>query len=346
MILRRRHSSAPAQGERAKVNIRRREFIALIGCAAVLPLAARAQQPKTPVIGFLHAASRKESAKRLAAFHKGLNEAGFVEGQNVAIEYRWADGHADRLPDLAVDLVRRPVTVIATPGSAAAAIAAKAATTRIPIVFATGADPVALGLVASLNHPGGNVTGMVSQNVELAAKRLEVMREMVPQATRYFAVVNPTSPLTEPFMDDLQAGAKTLGIQVGVLSTGSEAEIDATFAALPKQSGTALVFSSDGFLYGQRGQIVALAARYALPAIYDGRDYVDVGGLASYGADFLNVMQLAGNYVGRILKGEKPADLPVMRSEKFELVVNLKTAKALGLTIPDKLLALADEVIE
>ena len=256
-------------------------------------------------------------------------------GEKIAIYYRWADGVADRLAVMAADLVRRRVVLIATPGSGAAAVAAKAVTTSIPIVFATGADLVALGLVASLNHPGGSVTGIVSQNVDLAA-----------QATHYFAVVNPTSPLTEPFMDDLKAGAKKLGIQVGVLTAGSEAEIDAAFAGLPEQSGTALVFSSGGFLYGRRGQIVALAARYALPAIYDGRDYVDAGGLASYGADFLNVMQLAGDYVGRVLKGEKPADLPVMRSEKFELVINLKTAKALGLTVPDKLLALADEVIE
>jgi putative tryptophan/tyrosine transport system substrate-binding protein len=329
--------------------VRRREFIALVGGAAALtvarPFVAHAEQTK-PLIGFLHASSRQASAKRLAAFHKGLNETGLVEGQNIAIEYRWADGDADRLPEMAADLVRRRVVLIATPGSGAAAVAAKAVTTSIPIVFATGADPVALGLVASLNHPGGNVTGIVSQNVELAAKRLEILRELVPQATHYFAVVNPTSPLTEPFMDDLQAGAKKLGIQVGVLTAGSEPEIDAAFVGLPKQSGTALVFSSDGFLYGRRGQIVALAARYALPAIYDGRDYVDAGGLASYGADFLNVMQLAGDYVGRVLKGEKPADLPVMRSEKFELVINLKTAKALGLTVPDKLLALADEVIE
>jgi putative tryptophan/tyrosine transport system substrate-binding protein len=282
----------------------------------------------------------------LAAFHKGLNETGFVEGQNVTIEYRWADGDADRLPEMAVDLVRRQVALITTPGSGAAAVAAKAVTSSIPIVFATGADPVALGLVASLNHPGGNVTGIISQNVDLAAKRLEVLRELASQATHFFAFVNPTSPLTEPFMDNLQEGAKTLGIQVGVLSANSEAEIDAAFAGLPKQGGTALVFSSDGFLYGRRRQLVALAARYALPAIYDGRDYVDAGGLASYGADFLNVVELAGNYVGRVLKGEKPADLPVMRSEKFELVINLKAAKALGLTVPDKLLALADEVIE
>jgi putative ABC transport system substrate-binding protein len=272
--------------------------------------------------------------------------SGFVDGQNITIEYRWAEGDADRLPEMAADLARRQVALITTPGSATAAVAAKAVTSRIPIVFATGADPVALGLVASLAHPGGNVTGIVSQNVELAAKRLEVLRELVPQAAHYFALVNPTSPLTEPFVDDLQAGATKLGISVGILKAGSETEIDAAFAGLPQQRGTALVLSSDAFLYGRRGQIVSLAAQYAVPTIYDGRDYVDAGGLASYGADFLNVMQLAGNYVGRILKGEKPADLPVMRSEKFELVINLKSAKALGLAVPDKLLALTDEVIE
>jgi putative tryptophan/tyrosine transport system substrate-binding protein len=329
--------------------MRRRDFIALVGSAAALsaahPFAARAEQTK-PLIGFLHASSRQASAKRLAAFHKGLNETGFVDGQNITIEYRWADGDADRLPEMAADLVRRHVALIATPGSGTAAIAAKAVTTRIPIVFATGADPVALGLVASLNHPGGNVTGIISQNVDLAAKRLEVLRQIVPSATHYFAMVNPASPLTEPFLDDLQAGAKKLGIDVGILKVGNEAEIDAAFAGLPQQSGRALILSSDALLYGRRGQITALAARYATPAIYDGRDYVDAGGLASYGADFLNVMQLAGNYVGRILKGEKPDDLPVMRSEKFELVINLKAANALGLTVPDKLLALADEVIE
>lgn len=326
--------------------MRRRDILTLLAGAAAWPAAARAQKPGQPVIGFLHASSQRETGKRLDAFHKGLNETGFVDGQNITIEYRWADGDADRLPEMAAELVRRQVTLIATPGSGTAAVAAKAATSSIPIVFATGADPVALGLVASLNHPGGNVTGIVSQNVELAAKRLEVLRELVPQATHYFAMVNPGSSLTEPFVDDLQAGAKKLGINVGILKAGSEAEIDAAFAGLPQQSGTALVLSSDAFLYGRRRQIVALAARYGVPAIYDGRDYVDAGGLASYGADFLNVMELAGNYVGRVLKGEKPADLPVMRSEKFELVINLKTAKSLGLTIPDKMLALADAVIE
>ena len=328
--------------------MRRRSFIALIGSAvAAWPYAARAEQPaKMPVIGFLHGASRQESAKRLAAFHKGLNEAGFIEGQNVAIEYRWADGRTDRLPDMAAELIRRQVAVIATPGSASAAVAAKAATTTVPIVFATGADPVGLGLVASLNRPGGNATGIVSQNVELAAKRLEMMREMVPQASHYFAFINPASPLTEPFIKDLLAGAAILGIQIDILRASTDAEIEAAFAGLPQQAGTVLVFSSHAFLYSHRAQIVALVARRAVPAIFDGIDYVSIGGLASYGADFLNVMQLAGDYTGRILKGEKPADLPVVQAAKFELVINLKTAKTLGLNVPDKLLALADEVLE
>jgi putative tryptophan/tyrosine transport system substrate-binding protein len=332
------------RGRYDTLSLDRRSLLTLLGAAA-WTLPARADQTR-PLIGFLHASSRKDTAKRLSAFQNGLSKAGFVDGQNITIEYRWADGDADRLPEMAADLVRRQVALIATPGSGTAAVAAKAVTASIPIVFATGADPVALGLVASLNHPGGNVTGIISQNVDLAAKRLEVLSEMAPQTKHYFTVVNPTSPLTEPFLDDLQAGAKKLGVNVDILKAGSESEIDAAFAGLPKKSSTALVLSSDALLYGRREQITALAARYAVPAIYDGRDYVDVGGLASYGADFLNVMQLAGNYVGRILKGEKPADLPVMRSEKFELVINLKTAKALGLTVPDKLLALADEVIE
>jgi putative ABC transport system substrate-binding protein len=282
----------------------------------------------------------------LAAFHRGLNDAGFVEGRNVAIEYRWADGQTGQLAGMVADLIHQQVAVIATPGSAPAAVVAKTATTTIPIVFATGADPVELGLVASLNRPGGNVTGVISQNVELAAKRLEVLRELVPQATRYFAFVNPASPLTKPFVKDLQAGAATLGIEISILRASNDAEIAEAVAGLPQGPGIALIFASDGFLYSRRDNIAALVAQHAVPAIYDGIDYVKAGGLASYGADFLHVMELAGAYTGRVLKGEKPADLPVVRAEKFELVINLKTAKALGLAIPDKMLALADEVIE
>jgi putative tryptophan/tyrosine transport system substrate-binding protein len=328
--------------------VRRRDFIvSLTGAVAAWPLTGSAQQAgKIPVVGFLHSASRQEYAPRLAAFHKGLNDAGFIEGRNVAIEYRWADGRTDQLASMVADLIHDQVAVIATPGSAPAAVVAKTATTTIPIVFATGADPVDLGLVASLNRPGGNVTGVISQNVELAAKRLEVLRELVPQATRYFALVNPASPLTKPFVKDLQVGATTLGIQIDILRASNDVDIADALASLPQKSGAALIFASDGFFYSRRDNIVALVANHAVPAIYDGVDYVKAGGLASYGADFLHVMELAGEYTGRVLKGEKPADLPVVRAEKFELTINLKTAKDLGLAVPDKILALADEVIE
>jgi putative tryptophan/tyrosine transport system substrate-binding protein len=325
----------------------RREFIALLGGAAAMwPLGAHAQQTAMPVIGFLHSGSPEQNTKRLAAFRKGLNEAGFVEGQNVAIEYRWAAGQSDKLPALAADLIRRRVEVIATAGSTPAAVVAKAATTTIPIVFAVGADAVALGLVASLNRPGGNVTGITSLNADVAAKRLGVLRELVPQATRYFTLVNPTSQLAEPFIKDLQAGAASLAIHIDVLHASTDGEIEAAFAGLPQPAGTVLIFPPDAFFYIRRARISALAERHTVPTIFDGRDYVDAGGLASYGADFLNVMELAGNYTAPILKGEKPADLPVVQAAKFELVINLKTAKALGVTVPPTLLALADEVIE
>jgi putative ABC transport system substrate-binding protein len=327
--------------------LRRRDFITLIGGAAsvALPIALHAQQ-SMPVIGFLHGGSPEQNVKRLAAWRKGLGEAGFVEGQNVAIEYRWAAGQNDKLPALAADLIGRKVSVLVAAGSTPAAIAAKAATATIPIVFAIGADPIALGLVASLNRPGGNATGATSLNAELAAKRFGVLRELAPQTTHYFTVVNPTSPLAKPFIKDLEAGAATLGIHVDVLRASTEGEIAAAFAGLPQQPGNALVFPPDSFFYIHRAQLAALAARYVLPAIFDVRDYVDAGGLVSYGTDFLNVMQTAGSYTGRVLKGEKPADLPVVQAAKFELVINLKTAKALGLTVPPTLLALADEVIE
>jgi putative tryptophan/tyrosine transport system substrate-binding protein len=326
--------------------MRRRDFIkVLAGSAVALPLAAHAQQPAVPVIGFLHSGSPDQNVKRLAAFRKGLNEAGFVEGQNVAIEYRWAAGQNDKLPALVADLIRRQVAVIATAGSTPASVAAKAATTTIPIVFAVGADAVALGLVASLNRPGGNVTGITSLNADIAAKRLGVLRELVPQATRYFTLVNPTSQLAEPFIKDLQAGAASLGTHIDILHASTDGEIEAAFADLPL-AGTVLVFPPDAFFYIRRARIAALAARHAVPTMFDGRDYVDAGGLASYGADFVNVMELAGNYTARILKGEKAADLPVVQAARFELVINLKTAKALGVTVPPTLLAIADEVIE
>jgi putative ABC transport system substrate-binding protein len=328
--------------------MRRREFIALLGGAAVAlsQRCARAQDRVMPVIGFLHPASRAENAKRLDAFLKGLAEEGFVDGKNVTIEYHWANGQDDKLPELAADLVRQNVTVIATPGSIPAARAAKAATSSIPIVFATGGDPVAAGLVESLNRPGGNVTGITSLNANVVSKRLELLHQLVPRAKRYFVLINPTSPIAAPFVKDVQAGAPTLGIHIDIVHASSESEIDAAFANLPPGPDKTLLSSPDPFLYSRRAQIIALTARDAIPAAFDTPEWAEAGALLTYGADFLDTLQRAGGYVGRILKGEKPVDLPVVQSEKFELVINLKTAKALGLDIPPTLLALADEVIE
>ena len=314
--------------------------------AAAWPLAARAQQPAMPVIGFLHAGSPDENAKRLGAFRKGLGDAGFVEGQNVAIEYRWASGKSENLPGMAADLIRRNVTLIATPGSTAAAVAAKAATATIPIVFSSGTDPVSLGLVASISRPGGNVTGITSLNAELAAKRLGLFREMVPKASRYFTLVKPTSELAAPFVRDLQEAADSLGIRIDVLNANTTDEIDAAFAGLPREPDNVMVFGPEGFFYIHRARIAGLALRHALPTIFDVRDYVDAGGLASYGSDYFDLMELVGNYTGRVLKGEKPADLPVQQATKFELIINRKTAEALGIDISPTLLATADEVIE
>ena len=282
----------------------------------------------------------------MAAYRKGLSDAGFVEGQNTAIEFRWADGHVDRLPEMAADLIRRQVAVIATPGSTDAALAAKSATTTIPIVFAAGGDPVALGLVASLNRPGGNVTGATSMNADIAAKRLGLIRQLLPQDARYFVLVNPTGVLADPYIKDLEAGAASLGLHAEILHASNDAEIDAAFANLPQEPGTVLLVSTDAFFFSRHTQIASLATRHALPAMFDNREYTAAGGLMSYGADFYNVLQLAGVYTGRILKGEKPADLPVVQATKYEFVINLKTAKQLGLTIPPGILAIADEVIE
>ena len=326
----------------------RRVFITLLGGASLVsPLAVRAQNSSMPVIGFLHSGSPEQNVQRLAAYRQGLNQAGFVEGQNVTIEFRWAAGRNNELHALASDLVRRQVAVIATPGSTLAAVVAKTATTSIPIVFAVGADPVALGLVASFNRPGGNVTGITSLNAEIAAKRFGLIRELVPHAVRYFALVNPTDPvLAEPFTKDVQAGAATIGIHIDIIRASTEAEIEAAFAKLPRQPGSVLIFGPDAFFYTRRRQIAALAAQNAVSTIFDGRDYVEAGGLASYGADFDTLMRLAGGYTGSILKGAKPADLPIVRSTKYELVINLKTANALGLVVPPMLLATADKVIE
>ena len=327
--------------------MKRREFVRLLGgAAAAWPLAARAQQQSLPVIGFLHSGSQEQNVDRLAAYRKGLGEEGFVEGQNVTIEFRWAAGQSDKLPALAVDLIRRQVAVIATPGSTPAAVVAKTATATIPIVFVSVGDPVALGLVASLNRPGGNVTGITSLGTEIAAKRFGLIRELLPQARRYFALINPTSPVADPIIKTLEAGAATLGMHVEILRASTDREIDAAFANLPQQAGNAMVSGNDSFFYIRRAQIAALAIRHAVPVIFDDREFPKAGGLVSYGGDALNLMQLAGNYTGRILKDAKPADLPVMQPTKFELVINLKTAKALGLEIPPGVLAIADEVIE
>jgi putative tryptophan/tyrosine transport system substrate-binding protein len=325
------------------IHIQRREFIVTLG-AAVLPLAARAQQPAMPVVGFLHAGSLEQNVKRLAAWRNGLSETGFIEGQNVAIDFRWADGRLDRLPELAADLIRRQVAVIATPGSTDAALAAKSATATIPIVFA--GDVVALGLVSSLSRPGGNITGATSLNTDIAAKRLGLIRQVVPQDARFFVLVNPTSVLAQPFIKDLQAGAASLGLHVAILHASTDAEIDAAFANLSQRPVCVLLVSTDAFFFSRHRQIVALASRRALPAMFDNREYAMAGGLMSYGADFYDILQLAGGYTGRILKGEKPADLPIVQSAKFEFVINLKTANALGLTIPPGILAIVDVVVE
>jgi putative tryptophan/tyrosine transport system substrate-binding protein len=325
---------------------RRREFITLLGGATTWPLAARAQQQTMPVVGFLHSSSPEPNANRVAAFRKGLSEASYVEGQNVVIEFRWAAGQDDRLPDLAADLIRRRVAVIATPASTQAALAAKAATTSIPIVFAVASDPVALGLVASLNRPGGNATGVSFLFAELVSKQLGMLRELVPAAKRFVALVGPNATITDAVIKDLQASASALGLPVEILRSGTAREIDAAFANLVQKPGGALWVSPDAFFTSRRAQIVTLAARHALPAIYYAREFAEIGGLMSYGANVANGYQLTGIYVGRVLKGEKPADLPVMQPTKFELVINLNTARAVGIAIPNTLLALADEVIE
>jgi len=326
--------------------MKRREFIGLLGGAAALPFAVHAQSPAMPLIGFLHAGSPDENARRLDAFRKGLAAAGFVEGQNVAIEYRWASGRTQELAAMAADLIGKSVALIVTPGSTAAAVAAKAATSSVPIVFSSGTDPVALGLVASLNRPGGNATGITSLNAELAAKRLGLFRELAPGLTRYFTLVRPSSELAAPFVADLQKAAASLGVGVEVLKADTSDEIDAALASVPQQAGCGMVFGPEGFFYIHRQRIAELALARALPTIFDVRDYADVGGLASYGSDYFNVMEHTGNYVARVLRGEKPADLPVQQATKFELVINRRTAKALGIELSRTLLATAEDVID
>jgi len=299
-----------------------------------------------PVIGFLHSGTAEQNARRLQGFRKGLSDAGCVEDQKVMIDYRWADGKADRLPEMVADLVRRQVAVIATLSSQPATLAAKAATTTIPIVFTWPGDPVDSGLVASLNRPGGNATGISTLNYELAAKRLGLLREVAPKATAFFVLLNPADPGTEKASRDLQATARTVEVQLQILYAGSDREIDAAFATLASRPAAALVVNADPFLFIRRAQITALAARHAVPAIYYDREFAVSGGLMSYGTDLPSAWGQAGTYVARILKGEKPAELPVAQPTKFELVINLKTAKALGLEVPSNLLFTADEVIE
>jgi putative ABC transport system substrate-binding protein len=326
--------------------MRRRNFLSVLGGAAAWPLAARAQQPAMPVIGFLHSGSPEPIANRVAAFRKGLGEAGYVEGQNVAIEYRWAVGQNDQLAELVADLIRRRVAVITTPGSTPASLAAKAATTTIPVVFLVGSDPVALGLVASLNRPGGNATGVNVQLGELVAKRLGMLREVAPSANRFVALVNPNTAFTDAVVKELQTSASEAGLPIEILRASTGREIDAAFANLVQKPGGALLIGPDAVFVSRRAQIVTLAARHALPAIYFTRDFAEIGGLMSYGPNLADAYHQTGVYVGRVLKGEKPADLPVVQPTKFELVVNLNTARALGIAIPNTLLALADEVIE
>jgi putative tryptophan/tyrosine transport system substrate-binding protein len=327
--------------------IGRRDFITLLGgAAAAWPLAARAQQPAMPVVGVLSAEWPNVSSDRLRAFHDGLRETGYAEGRNLAIEYRWAEGRNDRLPALAAELVHRQVTVIVST-STPAVLAARTATTTIPIVFFIAVDPVQLGLVASLSRPGGNLTGVITLNVEVAAKRLELLHEVVPNATIVALLVNPTStPLAETTTRELEAAARTLGLEFHVLHASSEREIDAAFATLVQLRAGALVIGADPLFNSRSEQLAALTIRHRVPAIYQFREFVSAGGLMAYGSTVLDTYRPLGVYTGRILKGEKPAELPIQQATKVELVINMKTAKALGLTVPLPMVGRVDEVIE
>jgi putative ABC transport system substrate-binding protein len=327
------------------IGIARRDFIAAFGCATAWPFAALTQQAAMPMVGLLNSASAQAYAARIAAFRQGLGETGYVEGQNVAIEYQWAEGQYDRLPSMAAELVRRHVAVIAaitTP----CALAAKTATATIPIVFEVGGDPVELGLVASLNRPGGNLTGVGLLNAELGPKRLELLHDLVPAAAIVAVIVNPANPNSEALLADLQSTARSLGLELHILRASSDPELEAVFATLAQSHAGALLIGTDPFFNSRSVKLAAFAMHQSIPVIYQYREFAAAGGLMSYGASFTEPLRLAGVYVGRILKGEKPADLPVQQVTKVELIVNLKTAKALGLTIPLPMLGRADEVIE
>jgi putative ABC transport system substrate-binding protein len=327
--------------------MKRREFMALLGSAALWPLPARAQQPAMPVIGYLNAYSPDGQSERLRGFRQGLAETGYVEGVSVAIEYRWAEDQFDRLPALAAELARREVAMIAATGSLLSALAAKAATTTIPIVFLVAEDPVRVGLVTSLARPGGNLTGINFLSAELVAKRLELTRELVPGMAHVAVLVNPANALnSETTLRDAQAAARAIGLQIQVINAGSSREINAAFANLARERPDALFVGGEGFFNNRRVQLVNLASRHALPATYADRVFPEIGGLMSYGTNIIDAYRQLGSYAGRVLKGTKPADLPVVQASKFELVINAETARMLGLTVPPPLLAIADEVIE
>jgi putative tryptophan/tyrosine transport system substrate-binding protein len=326
--------------------MRRREFITMLGgAAAAWPLTARAQQAAMPVVGFLNYTSPDGFTERLRGFRQGLKETGYVERENVAIEYRWAENEMDRLPGLAAELVHRQVAVIAAP-TTVAALAAKAATTTIPIVFMSHEEPVRHGLVASLARPGGNLTGINIFSGELSAKRLELLREIVPKAARVVVLVNPTNPTAETTMRDVETAARTMGLQIQVLNASTSREINAAFATFMRELPDAVFVSLDAYLNSRRAQLVNLASRHAVPATFSNRDFPEIGGLMSYGTNIVDTFRQVGVYTGRILKGAKPAELPVVQASKFELVINAETARMLGLNVPPSLLAIADEVIE
>jgi len=326
--------------------IARRKFLATLAGAAAWPLAAHAQQGRLPTIGFLHGGFSESNEHRIAAFRKGLNETGYIDSENVAIEFRWAHDQTGRLPELAADLVRRQVAVIVTPGSTTSAHAAKAATSTIPIVFGMGGDPVNEGLVQGLARPGGNITGVAFMTEELGAKRLGLLHELLPSATRVAHLVNPSNPLTAPLVADVQTAASSIGMQIEVITATNKNEIDLAFANMAQNRADALLIGGDALLYGRRLQIAILAARHAVATVFTNRDFPEAGGLMSYGPNTTDMVRQVGIYTGRILKGEKAADLPIIQATKFELVINLQTAKTIGVEIPATLLARADEVIE